>query len=105
MLFGVFARHSPESCPLNNESSKKIFMNIKKKIDMKITHFNINKIVAFYMSVLEHEWVIIIDAVHAHDIETLCIDVGISSISTVKIVPMTIYEDTLKRLEAGLESH
>lgn len=105
MLFGVFAHHSPESCPLNNEASKKIFMNIKKKIDLGIKNYNINKVVAFYMSVLEHEWVIIFDAIHAHDIETLCIDVGISSISTVKIVPMTMYEDTLKRLEAGLESH
>jgi len=102
MLFGVFAHHSPESCPLNNETSKKIFVNIKKKIDSKIQNNNIS-IVAFYMSVLEHEWVIIFDAEHAHDIETLCIDVGISSLSTVKIVPMTMYDDTLKRMESGLK--
>ena len=105
MLFGVFAHHSPESCPLNNESSKKIFMNIRKQMDLKIKHYNINRVVDFYMSVLEHQWVIIFDAVHAHDIENLCIDVGISSTSTVKIVPMTKYDDTLKRMEAGLKSH
>jgi len=80
-------------------------MNIKKQMDLKIKNYNINKVIAFYMSVLEHQWVIILDAVHAHDIENLCIDVGISSISTVKIVPMTNYEDTLKRMEDGLKSH
>jgi len=97
MLFGVFAVHSPELCPLNNESSKQIFMNLKSKMDTEMKKYNINKIVEFYMSVLEHEWIIVIDAVHAHDIEKLCIDVGISSISTVKIVPMNLYSETLKK--------
>jgi hypothetical protein len=63
--------------------------------------YNISKIVEFYMSVLEHEWIIVIDAVHAHDIEKLCIDVGISSISTVKIVPMNLYSDTIKKFDAS----
>jgi hypothetical protein len=98
MLFGVFAIHSPELCPLNNENSKKIFLNLKTKMDSEMKKYNINKIVEFYMSVLEHEWIIVIDAVHAHDIEKLCIDVGISSISTVKIVPMNLYSDTIKKL-------
>ena len=97
MLFGVFAVHSPELCPLNNENSKQIFMNLKTKMDSEMKKYNINKIVEFYMSVLEHEWIIVIDAVHAHDIEKLCIDVGISSISTVKIVPMNLYSDTIKK--------
>jgi hypothetical protein len=52
------------------------------------------------MSVLEHQWIIVIDAVHAHDIEQLCIDVGISSMSTVKIVPMNLYADTIKKFES-----
>ena len=59
--------------------------------------YNINSIVEFYMSVLEHEWIIVIDAVNAHDIEKLCIDVGISSISTIKIVPMNLYSETIKK--------
>jgi len=101
MLFGVFAIHSPELCPLNNENSKKIFMNLKVKMDDEMKKYNINKIVEFYMSVLEHEWIIVIDAVHAHDIEKLCIDVGISSISTVKIVPMNLYSETIKKFTSG----
>jgi hypothetical protein len=68
------------------------------KLNMK--KFNITKIIGFYMSVLEHEWIIILDAKSAHDIEQLCITVGISSISTVKIVPMNDFSVALKRLQS-----
>ncbi len=100
MLFGIFAVHSPESCPLNNVRSKRIFLEIQNKMKVNMTKFHISKIIAFYMSVLEHEWIIILDAENAHDIEQLCIAVGISSISTVKIVPMSDFKETVKRLES-----
>lgn len=76
-------------------------MKLNENLDREMKKYNISKIVEFYMSVLEHEWIIVIDAVHAHDIEKLCIDVGISSLSTVKIVPMNLYKDTLKKLESN----
>ncbi len=98
MLFGVFATHSPESCPLNNSKSRKIFLEIQNKMKANVKRFNITKIIGFYMSVLEHEWTIILDAKSAHDIEQLCIEVGISSISTVKIVPMNDFKVVIKRL-------
>jgi len=98
VLFGVFAVHSPESCPLNNEHSKKIFLGIDKKLKDSIVKHNIEKLVGFYMSVLEHEWIIILDAKNAHDIETMCIDVGISSTSTVKIVPLNEFSKVIERI-------
>jgi hypothetical protein len=52
------------------------------------------------MSVLEHEWTIIMDATNAHDIEQLCITVGISAISTVKIVPMNDFKKSVNRLKS-----
>jgi hypothetical protein len=45
------------------------------------------------MSVLEHEWMIVFDAENAHDIESLCIEAGIASYNTVKIVALKKYED------------
>ena len=101
MLFGVFARHSPESCPLNNERSKKIFLEIDKKVKASIEKHNIERLVGFYMSVLEHEWIIILDANSAHDIETMCIDVGISSTSTVKIVPLNEFSKVVNKITSG----
>lgn len=100
MLFGIFAVHSPELCPLNNAKSKRIFLEIQNKMKVNSKKFNILKIIAFYMSVLEHEWIIILDAKNAHDIEQLCIAVGISSTSTVKIVPMNDFREVIKRLNS-----
>jgi hypothetical protein len=100
MLFGIFAIHSPESCPLNNRASKKIFLEIENKIKKNLKKFNVAKVIGFYMSVLEHEWIIIVDAKNAHDIENMCIEVGISSISTVKIVPMNDFRVVTKRIRS-----
>lgn len=99
MLFGVFAVHSPELCPLNNRNSKKIFLEIQGKLEVNKRKFHIQKILGFYMSVLEHEWTIILDGTSAHDIEQLCITVGISSISTVKIVPMTDFKKAVDKIK------
>jgi translation initiation factor 6 (eIF-6) len=99
-LFGVFAIHSPESCPLNNETSKKIFKEIQNKINTNISRFNVKRVVAFYMSVLEHQWIIILEAENAHDIEELSIAVGISSFNTVKIVPLRYFDDVIAELES-----
>jgi hypothetical protein len=94
------AIHSPESCPLNNKNSREIFLGMESKIKSQMKKFQITKIIGFYMSVLEHEWIIIMDAQSAHDIEQLCIYVGISSISTVKIVPMSDFSTTVKKLQS-----
>ncbi|HKU32549.1 MAG TPA: hypothetical protein VJR22_01720 [Candidatus Nitrosotalea sp.] len=100
MLFGVFAVHNPESCPLNNTKSRKIFLDLQSKMKMNAKKHGITKINAFYMSVLEHEWIIILDAKNAHDIEQFCISVGISSTSTVKIVPIKDFRDVAKTLKS-----
>jgi hypothetical protein len=100
MLFGVLAVHSPELCPLNNPASKKIFMEIQRKIKANQKKLNIQKIVGFFVSVLEHEWVIIVDAKNAHDIEQLCINVGISAISTVKIVPINDFNKVVTKMKS-----
>ena len=98
MLFGVFAVHDPQSCPMNNAKSKKIFLGIHEKMKKSIRKHNISKVFAFYMSVLEHECIIILDAKRAHDIQQLCIVVGISATSTVKIVPISDYRVMVKKM-------
>ena len=100
MLFGVFAVHSPDLCPMNNKNSKKIFLEIQGQMKATQTKFNINKVLGFYMSVLEHEWIIILDAKSAHDIEQMCIAVGISTTSTVKIVPINDIQKAIKNLKS-----
>jgi hypothetical protein len=100
-LFGVFAIHSPESCPLNNNDSKQKFMAIDDKLHPSLVKHRISKVVGFYTSVLEHEWVIILEAESAHDIENFCIDVGVSAFNTVKIVPLNNFDYIMKKIKGA----
>lgn len=50
------------------------------------------------MSVLEHEWMIIFEAESVHDIESLCIEAGLGSFNTVKIVGLKRYEDVHSKI-------
>jgi hypothetical protein len=100
-LFGIFAVHSPEGCPLNNPQSRQKFIEIDDKFKTIISKFNVKRIIGFYMSVLEHEWVIIMEAESAHDIESLCIEAGISAYNTVKIVPLNNFEVVMKRIKGS----
>ena len=101
MLFGIFATHDPNSCPLNNKESRKMFVELEAKLKTNLKKFNISKLIGFYMSVLEHQWIIILDAKNAHDIEQLCIATGISSISTVKIVPINDFAVVVHKIKSG----
>ncbi|MGB9169384.1 MAG: hypothetical protein WCB31_10705 [Nitrososphaeraceae archaeon] len=98
-LFGAFAIHSPESCAINNLENKKIFLEIKDKLEKNKSKYGVKMIECFYMSVLEHEWMIIFEAESAHDIESLCIDAGIASFNTVKIVALKKYEDVQNKIQ------
>jgi hypothetical protein len=97
-LFGIFAIHSPESCPLNNKQSRDTLIQIDDKIKTITEKFHVKKIHGFYLSVLEHEWVIIVEADNAHEIETMCIEAGISAFNTVKIVPLNNFDVVMKRI-------
>lgn len=99
-LFGVFATHSPESCPLNKKQSRDTMIQIGDKIKSITEKFHVKKIHGFYLSVLEHQWVIIIEADSAHEIETMCIEAGISAFNTVKIVPLNNFDTVMKRIRS-----
>src|ERR671930_798537 len=91
-LFGIFATHSPESCPLNNKQSREAMIEIDEKIKSITEKFHVKRIIGFYLSVLEHQWVIIVEAESAHELESMCIEAGISAFNTVKIVPLNNFD-------------
>ncbi|QLH09914.1 hypothetical protein DSQ19_03470 [Candidatus Nitrosotenuis sp. DW1] len=97
-LFSVTAVHSPESCPLNNNDSKQIFLHLDSKIKKNLKTFDIKRLVEFYVSVLEHQWTLIFEAKNAHDIEKLCIEIGMSKYNTIKIVPLNRFDIVIKKL-------
>lgn len=40
-LFGAFAIHSPESCPMNNGEAKKVFLEIKDKLEQNKSKYRV----------------------------------------------------------------
>ena len=56
------------------------------------------------MSVLEHQWIIIVSAQNAHEIESMCIEAGISSYNTVKIVPLNSFDMVIEKLKNKKEN-
>ena len=40
-LFGAFAIHNPESCPMNNVESKRIFLEIKDKLEKNKSKYGV----------------------------------------------------------------
>lgn len=100
-LFGIFATHSPGSCPLNNKQSKDTMIMIDSKIKTITEKFHIRKVHGFYLSVLEHVWVIIVEADTPHEIEAMCIEAGISAFNTVKIVPLSNFDVVMKKVKGS----
>ena len=43
-LFGAFAIHNPESCPMNNVEAKKVFLEIKDKLEKNKSDYGVKKI-------------------------------------------------------------
>jgi hypothetical protein len=71
------------------------------KIKAAGANHNISRIVGFYLSVLEQEWVIIVDANIAHDIEPMCIEAGISAFNTMKIEPLNNFDVVMTRIKGS----
>lgn len=101
-LFGVFSIHSPEACPLNNHSNRLVAMKILDKMNEVKKKYKIKEIRGFYASVLEHQFVIILDGQDAHDVEKMAMEVGLSRFNTLKIVPLSDFA-TITKAWKGME--
>jgi hypothetical protein len=51
------------------------------------------------MSVLEHQWIIIISVENVHQIESMCIAAGIFSYNTIKIVPLDSFDMVIEKMK------
>lgn len=101
-LFGVFSIHSPESCPLNNHANRLVAMKILEKMNHVKKKYKVKEIRGFYASVLEHQFVIILDAQDAHYVEKMAIESGLSKFNTLKIVPLNEFSH-ITQIWKGME--
>ena len=49
-LFGAFDIHTPESCPINNLENKRIFLEIKDKLEKNKSKYGVKKRVFLHVS-------------------------------------------------------
>ena len=93
-LFGVYGSHTPETCPLNNrEIAEKVVAFAGSDLAGMAKKYKINQVLGQYHSGLEHTFLWIVDAEEAHLIEQFCIDTGVASFNTLKIVPLITFNE------------
>ena len=104
-LFGIEGSHTTESCPLNNEKSRKMVLAAEGFDFSQLgPKYKINKILGQYHSALEHTFLWILDAEEPHLIEQFCIDGGIASFNAVKIIPMTTFQQVIEKVKKAQAS-
>ena len=95
-LFGIYGSHTVEACLFNNQKNAEIFYGLSKSdITQVMKECKIHKIVAKYHSGLEHTLLWVVDAEDPHLIEKICIEIGLASFHTLKIVPLSTFTDNL----------
>ncbi len=100
-LYGIYGSHTVEACPLNNRQiAEKVAALAVSDIAAVAQKYRITQILGQYHSALEHTFLWVLDAADPHLIEQFCIDSGVASFNTIKIVPLlTFKEGVLARIK------
>jgi hypothetical protein len=94
-MYGIFGKHSVESCPLNNAENRRLVIKMDEHLE-KIADRNNANILNRYHSGLEHTFLWIVNAQSAHSIQRFMIESEWSKFNEIKIVPLTTYETVLE---------
>lgn len=95
-LYGIYGSHTTESCPLNNQETRKMVIDIGPKFKGVAEQAGV-KVVGLYHSGLEHTFVWILDGKDAHTIETLMIQAGVAKFNALKIVPLNTFDGVVEK--------
>lgn len=99
-LFGIYASHTTEACPLNNiNTARGLLQRSGADTESIAKKYKINNIVGQYHSALEHTFLWIIDAEDPHLIQQFCIEIKIASFNTIKIVPLTTFNEAAEQIK------
>jgi hypothetical protein len=95
-LYGIFGRHSPESCPLNNLENRKLVIRMDEQLASVVDKTKV-KIQQQYHSELEHTFLWIVDADDGHSVQNFAVESGWAKFNSLKIVPLITYKDVVAR--------
>ena len=93
-LYGVYGSHTPETCPVSNRGSAEAIVKFADTdLASAAAKYKVNKVVGQYHSALEHTFLWVLDAEDPHLIERFCIETGLASFNTLKIVPLITFSE------------
>lgn len=93
-LYGIYGSHTVDNCPVNNRRVAEALVQFAQSDVSKIAgKYKINGVVAQFHSALEHTLLWVVDSDDPHLIQQFCIDSGMASFNTIKIVPLITFKD------------
>ena len=93
-LYGVYGRHTPEACPLNNiETAKHLHALAQGELKATAERYRIDAIVGQYHSALEHTFLWVLKAEDPHLVQDFCVEIGLARFNELKIVPLITFEE------------
>jgi uncharacterized protein with GYD domain len=101
MLFLMVSKHSPESCPMNNEKVKKLMPIGMEKMEQVSKKYGI-KMVGSWVSMPEHLMVAVFDAPNLETMMKVSMEPEIMSLmmySTTELHPVMTLEESMKMLK------
>jgi hypothetical protein len=99
-LFGIYASHTTESCPLNNINTANGLLQLTASdVESLTKKYKINTILGQYHSALEHTFIWIVDAENPHLIQQFCLAAKIASFNKITIVPLITFKEALEEVK------
>lgn len=95
-LYGIYGSHTTESCPLNNQKSRKMVIEGGPQFK-KLAEADNVKVIGQYHSGLEHTFLWIVDAKDAHSVEKLMVKAGVHSFNALTIVPLNTFDGVIEK--------
>ena len=99
MLYGIYGRHTPETCPIYFAKYAEVFVRIAEADPARLAdEYGIGRIEAQYHSALEHTFLWVVEADDPRMIEAFAIDSGLATFNTLEIKPVHTFAETVERL-------
>lgn len=93
-LFGIYGKHTVESCPTNNRKvAERVVSIAETNLSPVLGKYKIHKIVAQYHSAFEHTFLWVVDAEAAHLVQDFVYEIGLSDFNELKIVPLITFKE------------
>lgn len=99
-LYGIWESHTTESCPPNNAESRKVVLGAPSDLLPFAKKYKISNILGQYHSPLEHTFLWVVEAEDPHLVQQFCIDGGIATFNTARIVPLITFKDVVAKCKS-----